>query len=82
MLHAAEMQLALDRIHSKNHIDREENMQNNEQIPEYVLRRYKQMYTTSILARYEAGSVSPTISNQMRNYLNQIGDKLGIEREG
>ena len=78
-LHAVEMQLALDGIHSKNHIDREENMQNNERIPEYVLRRYKQMYTTSILARYEAGSVSPTIANQMRNYLKQIADKLGIE---
>ncbi len=30
--HVVEMQLVLDGIHSKNHIDREENMQNSERI--------------------------------------------------
>lgn len=30
------------------------------------------MYTVSILARYEAGSVSPAIAQQMRNCLKQI----------
>ena len=80
-LHIVEMQLALDGIHSKNHVEREENIQNSEKIPTYVLSRYKQMYTTSILARYEASSVAPTIANQMRNYLKQITEKLGIDKQ-
>lgn len=78
-LHLIEMQLATEGIHSKNHIERETNMQQEEKISQYVLVRYKQMYTTSILARYEANSVSPTIANQMRNYLKQISEKFDVD---
>lgn len=79
-LHLVEMQLAFEGIHSKNHIERETNMQQSKKIPDYVLSRYKHMYTTSILARYGAGSVSPTCANQMRSYLKQIADRLGVEQ--
>lgn len=75
-LHIIEMQLALDSIHSKDHVNRENNMRNCQRISKKVIAQYKQMYTTSILARYEAGSVGPTIANQMRRYLEQIENEL------
>lgn len=80
-LHLVEMQLAAEGVHSKNHLEREANIQQSEKISDYVLVRYKQMYTTSILARYEANSVQPTIANQMRKYLKQIAAKLDAVQE-
>ena len=71
-LHMVEMRLALDGIHSRDHVNRENNMASSKRISQYVLMRYKQMYTVSILARYEAGSVNPTIAQQMKMYLKQI----------
>lgn len=76
-LHLVEMQLALDGIHSRDHVNRENNMIISRRISQYVLIRYKHMYTVSILARYEAASVSPTVANQMRNYLKQIEEDFG-----
>ncbi len=77
-LHIVEMQLALDGVHSKNHIERETNMMDSKRITPYILMRYKQMYTNSILARYEAQSIAPTIAHQMKTYLAQIENKLNI----
>lgn len=79
-LHRIEMELALDNVHSKDHKDREQNMCASGRITRYILVRFKQMYTTSIMARYEAKSVSPAIANQMRNYLKQI-EKEFLERK-
>lgn len=80
-LHRVEMELAIDNVHSKDHKDREEKMLASEKISQYILMRFKQMYTTSILARYEAKSVSPTIANQMRNYLKQIEDEFSSGKD-
>lgn len=79
-LHMVEMQLALDGIHSRDHVNRENNMESSKRISQYVLIRYKHMYTVSILARYEAASVSPAVANQMKHYLRQIEENFEKSR--
>lgn len=77
-LHIVDMQLAIDNVHSRNHHEREEKLDKNARITNYVMMRYKQMCTVSRTARYEAASISPTVANQMVNYLHQIEKTYGL----
>ena len=71
-LHVIDMQLAKDGIHSKTHIEREEQIAKSSRISPKVTMEYKHLRTMSRLARYDAESIGPTIANQLIRFLHNI----------
>lgn len=74
-MHIIDMQLAKDNIHSKSHIEREEQIAKSSRISPKVNQKYKHLRTMSRIARYDAGSIAPTIADQLIRYLHNIEEE-------
>lgn len=74
-MHIIDMQLAKDNIHSKSHIEREEQITKSSRISRKVNLEYKHLRTMSRVARYNADSIGPTVADQLIRYLHNIEEE-------
>ncbi len=74
-MHIIDMQLAKDNIHSKSHIEREEQISQSSRISQKVNVQYKHLRTMSRVARYDAKSIEPTVANQLIRFLHNIEEE-------
>ena len=74
-MHVIDMQLAKDNIHSKTHLEREEQIAKSSRISRKVNQEYKHLRSMSRVARYEADSIPPTVANQLIRFLHHIEEE-------
>lgn len=75
VLHKVEARLAREkRLHSHDHKNREQLMENSGLFTSKEMAMYKQLRSNSHAARYLPQNISPTIANQMKLYADRFSE--------